>query len=132
MDMSQGFRWKYDEMQESDPTKEPAGGVSGIAEENYSVISHARNICFVLADGNRMFLNYGYLVSGEYLPEDNKIILSFTSHTVTLAGIYLEKLFYDLMQGLPRQLVCTDARYNPADEQKKPIVNDIQVMKTGE
>jgi hypothetical protein len=130
MDMSQGFRWKYDEMQEGDPTKETAGSGSGIAEENYSVISHARNICFVLPDGNRIFLNYGYLVSGEYLPEDNKIILSFTSHTITLAGIYLEKLFYDLMQGLPRQLVCTDTRYNTADETNKPIVNGIQVIET--
>ena len=119
-------------MQDSDPTKENAGDGSGISEENYSVISHARNICFVLADGNRIFLNYGYLVSGEYLPEDNKIILSFTSHTIIVIGILLEKLFYDLMGGLPRQLVCQDARYNPVDDKGKPIINEMQIMKNDE
>jgi len=115
-------------MQDGDPTKDYAEGGSGISGENYSTISHARNICFVLDDGSRIFLNYGYLVSGEYLPEDKKIILSFTSHIITLSGIYLEKLFYDLMQGLPRQLVCQDARYNPVDDTQKPFVNQIQIV----
>jgi len=56
-------------------------------------------------------------------------MLSFTSHTITLAGIYLEKLFYDLMQGLPRQLVCQDARYNPTDDKEKPIVNRMILLR---
>jgi len=122
--MSQNFRWKYNEMQDGNPANESAGDTD-VTGDNYNSGSHTRNICFVLADGNRLFLNYGYLVSGEYLPEDRKIVLSFTSHTITLAGIYFEKLFYDLMQGLPRQLVCMDARYNSADEKKNPVVNEI-------
>ena len=126
--MSQSFRWKYNEMQNGDPTKQNDETERDVSEDRYIAPSYARNICFVLADGRRLFLNYGYLVSAEYLPEDGMIILSFTSHIVTLKGIHFEKLFYDLMQGYPRQIVYQDARYNDAEETDKPIVNEINVI----
>ena len=100
-------------------------------DESYSTGSNTRNVCFVFLNGNRVFLNYGYLVSGEYFPDANIITLTWTSHLVTLAGIYLEALFYEFMQHLPRQVLCADARYNVVAE-KKPIVNDIRINKNGE
>lgn len=130
--MNQSFRWKYNEMQDSDPTKQKDEAERDISEDRYAAPSYARNICFVLVDGRHMFLNYGYLISAEYLPEDSKIVLSFTSHIITLAGIYFEKLFYDLMVGLPRILVCQDARYNVINEKEIPVVNEITVISKSE
>jgi hypothetical protein len=130
--MNQGFKWKYDEMQDGDPTKQKDKMGKVVSEENYSTISYTRNICFVLQDGRHLFLNYGYLVSAEYLPEESKIILSFTSHIITVAGIYFEKLFYDLMVSFPRILICQDARYNVTNEKEIPVVNEITVISKSE
>ncbi len=44
--------------------------------ENYATPSQVRNLCFVQPDGKRLFLNYAYLVSGEYSPETNTIVLT--------------------------------------------------------
>ena len=121
--MNQHFRLKYNEMRENIPS--PPDDAS-VKDESYASYSNVRNVCFVLADGNIIFLNYGYLVAGRFFPADNRIILSFTSDTVILTGIHLEALFYDLMQQIPRQIVCSDSRYNvTADD--GPVVNDIKV-----
>ena len=121
--MSQGFKLKYDELREGDPTRTIP------QEASYGSEGYVRNICFVLPDGNRMFLNYAYLVSGEYLPEQSRIVLSWTTHVVSLAGIHLEPLFYELMQYIPRQIICQDERYNAAAEKNKSIVNEMTIQK---
>ncbi|REJ81693.1 MAG: hypothetical protein DWQ44_11235 [Bacteroidetes bacterium] len=72
---------------------------------------NARNICFILADGKWFFLNYAYLISGEYIPDDNRIILMFTSHIVELKGIFLENLFQELMNNLTKIIRVVDKRY---------------------
>lgn len=129
--MSQGFKLKYDQMRESDPTSPQAKPEtpSRAFDEFYENEGHTRNICFVWRDGKRMFLNYGYLIFVEYFPDKNSIVLSFTSHIITLTGVNFEGLFYDLMQHLPKQIICTDPRYNIIDENDKALVNEIQVTK---
>jgi len=80
--------------------------------ENYSTSAHVRNLCFVQADGKRLFLNYAYLVSGEYTPETNTIKLVYTTHEITLKGRNLENLFESLMAHVPRQITAVDKRYD--------------------
>jgi len=79
--------------------------------ENYATPSQTRNLCFVQPDGRRLFLNYAYLVSGEYSPEANTIKLIYTTHEITLKGRNLEGLFEILMMHVPRQIVMLEKRY---------------------
>jgi hypothetical protein len=126
--MSQSFRWKFDQMRENNPGREQ--GAEDQAEF-YPRESHARNICFALSDGRKTFLNYSYLVSGEYVPEENTITLVFTSHLVTLRGVNLEPLFMELMQHLPRIITCTESRYASLEE-GKTLVTTIEIKASGE
>lgn len=125
--MNQNFKLKYFQMQENDPTSRdvPAEHRSKVYEEFYSEEGHARNICFVWEDGKRLFMNYGYLVFGEYSPEGNTIKLFFTTHSFILTGVNLESLFYDLMHHVAKQVICTDKRYNLIGEEEKSVVNEV-------
>lgn len=122
--MNLDFKLRLHELTENDPT---AHASSIPQDEAYTGASHVRNINFVFLDGNMIFLNYGYLVNGRYLVQEGKIVLSFTSDKIILAGIRLKPLYYDLMLHLPRQIVAQDARYNATTEKDMPIVNDITV-----
>lgn len=125
--MSQGFRLKYDELRDNDPTQRGHGQPGGKAfNETYPEEGHGRSLCFVWPDGRRMFLSYSYLVSGEYVPEENSIILTFTTHTFILKGVNLEGLFYDILHQEAKQITCTDARYNLIGETEKFVVNGIE------
>lgn len=118
--MSQGFKTKYDELY-----AKPAGETSGMDQDN-ATYNPGRNVCFVLPEGNRIFLNYGYLVAGEFMPDANMIILTFTSHTITLNGINLKALYYSLMQHMPKEIHAVDVRYNALEEELS-IVNKITI-----
>ncbi len=93
--------------------------------ENYSTAGQVRNLCFVQTDGKRLFLNYAYLVSGEYSPEANTIKLVYTTHEITLKGRNLEGLFESLMGHAPRQIVAVEKRYEGVKEETAIIVNEI-------
>jgi len=128
--MSQAFKSKYDQLHENDPTgQNPSSSkvLSGDKEERYDTEAHARNLCFVQLSGRRIFLNYGYLISGEYEPSDNMITLAFTSHTIVLSGQYLEPLFYNIMQYMLKQIIETDSRYNPLSGKAVSVVNQIRI-----
>jgi hypothetical protein len=122
--MSQGFSLKYDRMK-GNGSDIPAAARTGIERHDHA--AHDRKLCFILVDGSSLRLNYAYLIWEEFYPEENRIILSFTSHTVTLTGQHLSKLYEDLMQNMPRIVPCMAARYNPAAESDGPIVNDIKI-----
>jgi len=119
--MSLSFKSKFNEMQENDPTEKT------VESSNYEQASSSRNVCFILNNGRRIFLNYSYLVSGEYHPEEKIITLTFTSHIVKLKGIQLDALFNEFMQYLPKQLVCSDDRYNSLNEGKASLINSIEI-----
>jgi hypothetical protein len=119
--MSQNFKWKFDELEENDNSPKDV-------VKHYEAESFARSVCFVMLDGSMLFLYYTYLVSGDFMPEENKITLAFTSHSVTLAGVKLESLFFDLMRHMPKNIICVDARYNQV-EGDKAIVNVIDIEK---
>jgi hypothetical protein len=128
--MSHGFKLRFDEMRESDPTNSESTEKNE-ADEFYFNAGHTRNLCFIWSDEKRLFLNYAYLVAGEFDPnqEKNLIRLSFSSHTVLLHGYHLESLYVALLDHLPRFIVETEARYALDGETKGAIVTEIIVEK---
>lgn len=98
-----------------------------LAAEQYASQSHTRNLCMSWPDGRRIFLNYSYLVAAEYLPPENSIALSFTTHTVKIKGLRLEALFVELMDHLPRIITCTEERYKVLADENAPSVQEIIV-----
>jgi len=125
--MSQGFKLKFDEMQENNPAKsETSAPVAN--RERYAEAGQVRNVCFEWEDGNRIFLNYAYLVSVKYEPEENRLALHFTSDDVLLHGVRLESLFFELMQHLPKIISCKDARYNTLKDENASVVNQIVLI----
>lgn len=128
--MNQSFNFKYNQLRENNLTTK--NNAQSPNDENNTTTYYeqggAKNICFVWPEGRKFFLNYAYLVSGEYQAEDNNITLIWTTHIVTLKGYQLEKLFDELMQHLPKYVVCVDMRYNQISENGKSVVNEIGVV----
>lgn len=117
--MSHDFKFKFDQMRDNHLEKK---------DETYAGESHVRNVCFEQLDGKSVFLNYAYLVSGEYIPEENTIVLCFTSHTVTVKGIGLAALYQDFFTHTPKHIACSDERYNEING-GMVVVNAIEVEK---
>lgn len=122
--MSQGFRLRFDQMREGDPTA-AAGG----EPESFPTSGQARNLCLVWPDGRWAFFNYAYLVAGEFKPdgEMNEIRLNFSAHTVTLLGYGLSALFTALLEHLPRFVVAVDERYRSMEESQSAVVVEMRV-----
>lgn len=130
--MNQGFKLRYDQLRENDPTgPEPETG-AGVTEF-YPSSGHTRNVCLVWPDGQRAFFNYAYLVAGEFEPNDEKnlIKLSFSSHKVSLKGYSLETLFMALFDHLPRIITAIDPRYVLEEDKTREVVIEI-IMQTNE
>lgn len=127
------LKYEYDQAGKNDPEKKD--GAEKPEKEDivlYETEGHARNICFVLADGKQVFLNYAYLISGDYFPEENRIMLVFSSHKVTLEGYNLDLLFKELIDHVPRSIKCVGKRYNAVRKQNSPIVNKIIILPIAE
>ncbi|PZR20510.1 MAG: hypothetical protein DI539_10690 [Flavobacterium psychrophilum] len=97
--------------------------------EEFNVPAHARNLCFVQPDGRRLFLNYSYLIAGEYLPESNTIILSYTTHEITLTGRNLAELYEGLMLHMVKLVTAIDKRYEATKTDEEPVVTEIAIAK---
>jgi len=115
--MSHEFKLKFDQMRENYQEKQ---------DQTYVGASNVRNVCFVQADGKMLFLNYSYLMSSEYLPDDSTIVLNFTSHTIILKGSKLETLYQDFFSHIPRVVTCIEERYNEV-EKDAYLINDMQI-----
>ena len=125
--MSQGFKLKYDSLQNNTDMESPNTNEGFPAGLLYESEGPTRHVCFVRLDGSRIFLNYAYLVSGEYIPDTNMIVLAFTTHLVTLKGVHLEALYYQLMKQSNKQIICIDERYNDVQGDNAAIVNQIEI-----
>lgn len=95
---------------------------------SYAASSHARNLLFVLANGDEKFFNYSYLIAADYIKSEGCIRLEFTTHVVTLKGLQLESLFSALFEHRVRMIVCRDARYNVLEENEGFTVNGMDVV----
>jgi hypothetical protein len=122
--MSQNFKLRSDDLDENDDDNLR----SEDSTENFALHKsggHGRNISFAQLDGRRKFLNYAYLVSGEYSPENGSLSLEFTSETVTLDGVRLNSLYNDLFYQRISEIRCVDMRYYSTEDQTLPIVTKI-------
>ena len=128
--MNQGFKLRFDQLRENDPTS--TGPETGAGtNEFYSSPGYTRNICLVWPDGRQAFLNYGYVVACEFerIGENILIRLGFSSHSVSLYGYSLEKLFMNLLHHLPRIIVAVDERYRLHEDSPRPVVIEMTVEK---
>lgn len=90
-----------------------------------------RNLCFIQPNGDRLFLNYAYLIAGAFSAENNVITLSYTSHSITLKGRHLGDLFESLMAQTPRQIACLEKRYIETREETETVVTEIVIQAEG-
>lgn len=122
--MSYDSELNFRKMQENDPTSKE-NSVESIS--NYAASGNVRNITFIWQNGKKQSLNYSYLVSCEYIPDDNTITMLFTTHSVILKGIKLSGLFDALVAQLPEAITCVDVRYNATIGGEMSIVNEILI-----
>jgi hypothetical protein len=126
--MNQGFKLRFDQLRESDPTA-PADDADVSLAEQYGTSGHSRNVCFVWPDGRRAFFNYAYLIDGEYEPnqETNVIRLNFSSRSVMLKGFSLQPLYMALFDQMPRIITAIDPRYVLDEDRQNSVVTSIAI-----
>lgn len=129
MSLNLDYKLQLDELIENDPTRKNAAHI--FQSQFYEQPGHIREVCFVPLQGKAISLNYAYWVKREADVEGNVIILTWTSHVVTLKGIHLMPLFFDFFYQLPKIIVAQDARYNATAEKNTTIVNEITVKENG-
>ena len=134
--MSQGFKLRFDQMRENDPTGKADETHKLEGDGLYQTPGHARSLCLIWPDGKRMFFNYSYLASGQFETgqSENVITLLFGTDRVVLKGFALEALFTQLMDHYPRYVIAQDRRYVETeamdnDAELKPSVFEINVEK---
>jgi hypothetical protein len=93
----------------------------------YDTYGHARNVCFVQASGTTLFLNYTYLISGEFSPEEDTITITFTTHIVTLQGHNLGPVCDSLAVQSLQHITTVDERYAATEEETASYVTHIDV-----
>ena len=89
---------------------------------------HARNLCFVLLHGRRLFLSYAYLISGDVSPQENTLTLTFTTHIVTLKGRNFAPLFDSLNVHALESITAVEERYAATEEETESLVTHIDVQ----
>ncbi|MFD2520383.1 hypothetical protein [Emticicia soli] len=115
--MSQGYKLRFDQMRENDPTQTEQNETTE-NQDYYQQSGSTRNLCLVWPDGKRAFYNYSYLVSVAFDPGEDKnvITLCFSSDVIKIQGFLLEPLFMALFEHLPRIITATDERYATGEE----------------
>lgn len=121
MTMKDELRFKFDQ---SKGNNEHEGKTDISSYESHGMV---RNICFTLEDGSRKFLNYAYLVSGDIDADKKTITLFFTTDTLILKGILLDKLFDELMKQTPKEITAMGSRYSHLQENKEPQVTEVLI-----
>lgn len=104
--------------------QEPPAEVKGATY--YDTDGHVRNLYFVPAEDDEMFLNYAYLISGSLSREKNRITLAFTTHVVTLKGQNLRALFNGIFVQRLQRITTIEERY-AATEEAESFVTQIAV-----
>lgn len=127
--MNQGFKLRYDQMRDGDPMGTRPENTPTVETGASDSAGNVRNLCLCWLDGRRLFLNYAYLVTGEFTPGDetNIIKLGFTSHNVTLQGYGLDVLFSELLGHSPRFIHQVDPRYEKIEVSERETVVAIGV-----
>lgn len=107
--MNHNFREKLNEMRGENPAKPNQD--DNPHYKTFDTAGHVRNLCFRWPDGKSMFLNYAYMIGGDYTPDPGRITLVFTSETIVLEGIRLNLLYNDLLHHTPSEITMIEQRY---------------------
>lgn len=128
--MNREFKLRFDQMKEGNPAR-PEASPPGELEEPLSL---ALTLCLGWPDGKRFFLSYAYLMAGEFSAdgEQNRIVLYFTSYTVTLKGYELVPLFQAVSDRVLAWVSVTESRYVTPEETGRSVVTEIMVEKPEE
>lgn len=131
--MSQRFNLKIDQMRQSNPAATDHQDDQGNAllpdSEHYPSYGNVRNLCFVWPDGRKLFLNYSYLIATECNTLYSEVILTFSTHIVTLKGFNLQTMFFELMEQRLRLIACIEERYLSLQPEGAAVVSEIVVVK---
>lgn len=119
---------RFQQIRENNLTQQQAAPEYDINAEQYPVPGNVRHLCFAWPDGQRLLLNYAYLAAVQFLPEESCIVLTFTTHKITIKGLRLEDLFAGLMDQLPRIISCVEERYLALADEDEPVVAGIIVL----
>lgn len=122
--MSRDFKLKFDDYKENNPTNKPDSEAN---DDNYPSFGNARHIAFIWPENKVQSFNYSYLVTQSYDAAQNAIEMEFTTHVVTIKGVRLDELFYELMGQTPKYIRITDKRYNETADKSGSIVNEVIV-----
>lgn len=123
------LKYKFEGNNEKEPEKKDDEilPVDENAIELFDTVSSVRNVCFIETNGKETFLNYSYLVSGEFSPDESCITLVFTTHTVKLKGSRLKELHESFMNHQPKKLCAIAKRYAETLKTDKAIISEIEV-----
>ena len=126
--MSQEFNLRYNDIQPDSNANDNTPLEQSECVTYYETEGHARNVCFVLENGDRIFLNYAYLISAFCHHEIRNIFLFFTSHTVVINGENLDLLCYELFNHEVKQVCCLNTRYNKLENARTILINSIEII----
>jgi len=115
--MSQDFKFNFKGGEEKSQSNENNNS-------HYSQPGNVRNLCFEWPDGRKKFLNYAYLISGEYNYEDQTINLIFSTESILISGSNLGPIFESIFQHMPKILKCTSDRYSSLSTEES-VINSI-------
>ncbi len=126
--MNPDFKLNYDLMKDN-AESDSSDAIVDPTTDLYPSASNTRTLCLAWPDGRRMFLNYAYLISGEYSTEANTITLIFTTHNVVIRGNKLKELFEAFTLQIPQRIVEADPRYEVIDYELFHTIAQILVEK---
>lgn len=96
--------------------------------ELYPNAGNSRNLLFTWPSGDSEFLNYSFLIGGKFFKEESKIVLTYTSHIVTIKGNNLEDLHDALLLNFPKRIDCVEERYLKTIDGDDPVVTEIAIV----
>jgi len=110
--MSQGFKLRFDQMKENNPSTQDSSS-EGENSAFYPSEGSIRELCLVFKDGNMDAFPYSYIMYRKFRMSDakNSIIIELPSKVITLSGYGLLQLFLAIARQLPRTVYQIDERY---------------------
>lgn len=123
--------FKFDKLNEKNSENQDKKSTTRNEEniELYDSPSNARNLCFIDKTDKHYFLNYSYLISGEFSPQENLITLFFSTHIVSIKGVDLSSLFEELFHQKLKMIRCGIERYAVIKKDAETFVSEINVTK---
>jgi len=110
--MSQGYKLRFDEMKENNPST-PDSTSEGENPAFYQSEGSIRELCLVFKDGTMDFIPYSYIVYKRFRisNDKNSIIIELPSKMITLSGYGLLQLILAISRQLARTVYQIDERY---------------------